>query len=92
MTVAVGDAGDPNDLGIEHDCLGCGNTTYIMEVDPTDRGDGLYDVGNTCRHDQFYVAVTALIAEFTSDGAHNLAQLTTGEIEIYVSYYSVPNW
>jgi len=81
-TVAVGDA-DPDGLAEEHDILGCGNTTWILEgQDGTDKGDQLF---TTYRVNKVYTTATAIIAQFvTVDG--NLSALTAGSIDIYIVY------
>jgi len=88
-TVAVGTVANPDELCEEHDCLGAGDTTWILEGQTnTDKGDGLYVVGSTDRTVKTYLAATAIVAEFTPDGAHAVADLTAGSCDVYICYAS----
>ena len=80
--MAIGDT-DPDGLAEEHDVLGCGNTTWILEgQDGTDKGDYLF---TTYRVNKVYTSATAIKAQFvTTDG--NLSALTAGSVDIYIVY------
>jgi len=82
VTVAVGTT-DADLLAEEHDVLGCGDTTWILEGQTgTDKGDGLF---STYRINYVVTTNTDIIAEFTTtDGT--AAGLTAGSMDIYVVY------
>lgn len=87
-TEALGDS-DPDGLCKAHDVLGCGDTTWVQEGENgTDKGAYLWD--GTARTHKFYATATDIKAQFTPDGAHNLAALTAGSLLAFVIYITLP--
>ena len=82
-TMAFGD-GDVDDLLEEHDVLGCGNTTWIHELETgTDKGDELF---STFMINKFYASATAITATAVTDGGQALDDLTAGDLYSFIIY------